>query len=84
MPDLGTEKGEASLLSGLFSGLWEGHPFPGWGRKYQMHCSSTRYISLVSNKGSPEPNLSALAFLRSAGGSGTDGGPWPGPEHPLG
>lgn len=44
-------------MSWLCSGLWEGHPFPGWGKKYQMHCCSAWYIHLFLIKEAAEHTL---------------------------
>lgn len=45
-------RGKLHFCLGLSLGCGRGIHFQGGGRKYQMHCSSTGYISLVSNKGS--------------------------------
>lgn len=77
-------RGKLHFCPGFSLGCGRGIHFQGGGGSTKCIVVPLVTSHLFLIKEAAEPNLSALAFLRSAGGSGTDGDPWPGPEHPLG
>lgn len=84
VPNLGTGGGSFTFCLSFSLGCGRGIHFQGGGGSTKCIVVPLVTSHLFLIKEAAEPNLSALAFLGSAGGSGTDGSPWPGLEHPLG
>lgn len=84
VPNLGTGRGSFTFCLSFSLGCGRDIHFQGGGGSTKCIVVPLVTSHLFLIKEAAEPNLSALAFLGSAGGSGTDGSPWPGLEHPLG